>query len=253
MRLFNGIRQALLRQGRVTRYLTYAVGEILLVVIGILIALQINTSNENRKLSNQEDLYINRLIAENSNDVTTLLAEIERLTANNEKIAAFTDAIKDSDASDSLLVLRTQDFVIYGQTYPQFNPSKSTYEDLSSTGNLSIIKDTELRDRIVAHYHRYQDIEWSFNVNSDWAIPIDAPLFTDTDALAFDTSYTSHLFPARPNKELTEMLRIDQEIYLRNAALHYWINKDCIAGLQLILKDVRDFIEMLETVNQERL
>ena len=41
--LFRKIRQKLLAQNRVTRYLVYALGEILLVTIGILIALQMNT------------------------------------------------------------------------------------------------------------------------------------------------------------------------------------------------------------------
>jgi hypothetical protein len=47
--LFRKIRQNLLRQNKVTQYLAYALGEIFLVVIGILIALQINTWNETRK------------------------------------------------------------------------------------------------------------------------------------------------------------------------------------------------------------
>ena len=47
---FRKIRQKLLRKNRVTRYLVYAVGEIILVVIGILIALSINNWNETRQL-----------------------------------------------------------------------------------------------------------------------------------------------------------------------------------------------------------
>ncbi|MFZ6053088.1 DUF6090 family protein [Halocola ammonii] len=249
---FRKIRQNLLAQNRVTRYLLYAIGEIVLVMIGILLALQVNTWNENRKLINQEKTYISRLIAENKSDVTTLTSQLELLTNNNEKIAAFTDALKSPGSSDSLIIVLAQNFIIYGSLYPQFNPSKSTYEDLSSTGNLSIIKDTELRDRIVFHYHRYQYIDWSFNVNSDWAMPIDATLFTETDALIFDTAYTSHLFPDKTNNELAKMLRNNRDIYMRNAALHYWINKDCIADLELILNDVTDFIEMLETVAQKK-
>jgi len=46
---FRKIRQKLLSQNRVTQYLAYAIGEIILVVIGILIALQVNNWNENRK------------------------------------------------------------------------------------------------------------------------------------------------------------------------------------------------------------
>ena len=41
-RIFNTIRQRLLKENRLTRYLVYAIGEIMLVVIGILIALQLN-------------------------------------------------------------------------------------------------------------------------------------------------------------------------------------------------------------------
>jgi hypothetical protein len=53
---FRKIRQKLLSQNQITRYLVYALGEIFLVVIGILIALQVNNWNENRKalmISNQ--------------------------------------------------------------------------------------------------------------------------------------------------------------------------------------------------------
>ena len=57
--------------------------------------------------------------------------------------------------------------MIFGTQYPNFNPSTSTYEDLSCTGNLSVIKDIKLRDQFV---------EWNFKTNSDWATPIDAPL-----------------------------------------------------------------------------
>src|SRR5690606_30546118 len=54
IRFFRTIRQSLLAQGRITRYLTYAIGEIVLVVIGILIALQLNNWNNDRKLVQQE-------------------------------------------------------------------------------------------------------------------------------------------------------------------------------------------------------
>ena len=57
IKFFRKIRQKLLSQNRFTRYLIYANGEIFLVVIGILIALQINTWNENRKYRNQEDEF----------------------------------------------------------------------------------------------------------------------------------------------------------------------------------------------------
>jgi hypothetical protein len=49
IKLFRNIRQNLLAEGKITKYFKYAIGEIVLVVIGILIALQINTNSENNK------------------------------------------------------------------------------------------------------------------------------------------------------------------------------------------------------------
>ena len=54
IKLFRKIRQTLLSEGKTGKYLKYAIGEIVLVVIGILIALSINNWNENRKRQNEE-------------------------------------------------------------------------------------------------------------------------------------------------------------------------------------------------------
>ena len=55
VKLFRNIRQNLLNQGKTTKYFKYAIGEIILVVIGILIALQINNWNTNK--ANEKQAY----------------------------------------------------------------------------------------------------------------------------------------------------------------------------------------------------
>jgi hypothetical protein len=64
IKFFRKIRQNLLSEGKTGKYLKYAFGEIVLVVIGILIALQINNWNEKRKDSNKEDQLIDVLITD---------------------------------------------------------------------------------------------------------------------------------------------------------------------------------------------
>jgi len=89
-------------------------------------------------------------------------------------------------------------------------------------------------------------IKLEFQININWAVPIDAPLFIETDALKFETNNTAFLFPDESITEKAKSLRNNQDLYTRNAALHYWINRDCIA----ILKEMRDktgaFINLLE-------
>jgi hypothetical protein len=61
IKFFRKIRQNLLMENKTAKYFKYAIGEIILVVIGILIALGINNWNENRKLRNQEIIYLHNL------------------------------------------------------------------------------------------------------------------------------------------------------------------------------------------------
>ena len=58
IKFFRKIRQNLLSEGKTGKYFKYAIGEILLVMIGILLALQVNNWNEERKLKRTEILII---------------------------------------------------------------------------------------------------------------------------------------------------------------------------------------------------
>ena len=62
--IFRHIRQRLLQENKLSRYLFYALGEVLLVVIGILIALQINNANEARRDRGIEINYLKNLRAD---------------------------------------------------------------------------------------------------------------------------------------------------------------------------------------------
>jgi len=91
IKFFRKVRQNLLSEGKTGKYLKYAIGEIVLVVIGILIALQINNWNENRK--NQKELYniYNQIVFELDNDIQELtrnLAYYESLEPVFDKVMA---------------------------------------------------------------------------------------------------------------------------------------------------------------------
>jgi hypothetical protein len=80
---FRKIRQKLLSQNRVTRYLVYAIGEIALVVIGILIALQINNWNEARKARINERTVLKNLVQDLRADSLSFSDNLEYLTKIN--------------------------------------------------------------------------------------------------------------------------------------------------------------------------
>ena len=74
IKFFRKIRQHLLMQNKTGKYFKYAIGEIVLVVIGILIALQINNWNENRLKNKSVKTYLNNLIQDLESDQLALNA-----------------------------------------------------------------------------------------------------------------------------------------------------------------------------------
>jgi len=234
----------MLYQGRTGKYLSYAVGEIILVVIGILIALQINNWNEGRKQSSQELAYLERLLIENELDIHIFSKSIEDLEKGNQSIQAMATALNKTNESDSIILEKVASYLIYGSRYPFFNPSRSTFDDLSSTGNLQVIKDINVRDFIVKHYANYDYIQANFEINSDWALPVDAPLYVDFSVLKFEPS-TSFLFKTDAENLSAFEIREHKEEYLRNAAVHYWINLDCINLLHGAVNETTELITRL--------
>lgn len=98
IKIFRHIRQKLLAENRFSKYLLYAIGEIILVVIGILIALQINNWNEARKKENQFKSTLEELYNKISDDVWFYNFMIRE----NENIISVTDSLLKTKKNDRL-------------------------------------------------------------------------------------------------------------------------------------------------------
>ncbi|WP_138432704.1 DUF6090 family protein [Winogradskyella algicola] len=77
IKFFRHIRRSLINQNKMKNYFKYAFGEVLLVVIGILIALAINNWNENRKAKNNEIVLLSKLQEENSLNMASIEDHLE--------------------------------------------------------------------------------------------------------------------------------------------------------------------------------
>ena len=154
LHLFRKIRQSLAMSDQTGKYLKYAVGEIILVVIGILIALSINNWNEQRKERLRSADYHQRL----SEDVQRLIAQNDDITELAVRILnAITKSLEMMESGESLSEddKETLDYALVWFSRTNFQtPTLPTYEEMKSNGELNLIYDVDLRNRI-ANFHTY--------------------------------------------------------------------------------------------------
>lgn len=147
-RFFRKIRYKLLDEGHLSKYTYYAIGETMLVVIGILIALQINNWNEERKTKSEEIEILKQI----SIDLESTINEFERLLKFDQSIIeANTFVLEllndvDSTYDDSM----ARQFGLINR-YGSFSPTRLTYESISNSGS-SIISNINVRNSIIKLY-----------------------------------------------------------------------------------------------------
>ena len=160
--IFRKIRQRLLAENKFSKYLLYAFGEIVLVVIGILIALQVNTWNENRNRNIEEGEYLRRL----SDDLTVSIEKTLRYadfminTAN--RATSILKNLDDCNIPESDRVAFTNGLYHMGKLAPPVLV-QGTIAELQSTGKLSILRNVKLREQLTTMLGVYEEFNVIFS------------------------------------------------------------------------------------------
>ena len=209
---FRKIRQRLLTENKFSKYLLYAIGEIVLVVIGILIALQVNNLNEDRKERKVEVRLLNELITGLSNDLSTLRYNIDKHSQAVKSSEIVLNALNDNqEFADSLAYHFAA--VHY---YTGFNSSRGAYESLKSTG-FGIISNESLRYGLINYYDEWNNVLKGNSKN----------IREDIQHLKrnFNQDYFDkfHLFNPTPPHYQGEMIPNDFQQLKRNKAYKYHI------------------------------
>lgn len=151
-RFFRQIRIRSLSESRFMKYILYAMGEILLVVIGILIALTINNNNDFRKDRIAEKALLENLIRDLERDQQ----ELEMITTVNEGYMRVVDTVlREINFNPHYEIA---DFVRHIASFPfygVFAISKGTYIETLSSGRFSLILTDSLKLQISNYYEVY--------------------------------------------------------------------------------------------------
>jgi len=154
-KFFRKIRQNLLSEGKAGKYLKYAIGEIILVVIGILIALSINNWNETRKQSELEKEFITSVKNDLKQDKAFIQLIIEIIKPRIEAYETLNSDLPNLYANDKKSL--DSIFFNYFKSQRTFYPISGSYESAVSGNQITVFRNKKLIQKIIKLYNSTYD------------------------------------------------------------------------------------------------
>ena len=143
IKLFNKIRNRALNENKLGKYLKYAIGEIVLVMIGILLALQVNTWNNNRELKKEERKVIKSLHQEFSKNLKKIDVIYNSQLKRKKAIENIMSTELQTLSADSLVTLMNTINVNW-----TFDPFQGIYNSVIGSGKIELISNDSLKTKL---------------------------------------------------------------------------------------------------------
>ncbi len=177
IKFFRNIRQTLIMENKTSKYLKYAIGEIVLVVIGILIALQINNWNEQRKERNREQAILKNLQNEFKANINNVNEAYSSFYEAYEASLLLLEIIRTDEAINPVLVEQLIDDII--------NKTKSldiitgSIDEMLNTGSFNLIRNPDLRKQLSNWSFYKTDTEDDIVIYRDYLFDFFIPSLTN--------------------------------------------------------------------------
>jgi len=194
------IRQQSLKENKFIKYILYAIGEIILVVIGILIALQINNNNDLRKAREKELHYLQNI----KTDLELNMLELNRyIMIRTNCIESATRIIEHFEGKPitDYNAFNADGMNIY--TWQRFNQINNTFQELINSGNFSLISNDSIKDillNIESLYKKTKSEEDHFRFDSEQLIY--DPIYTILDLNPLVNNYEYHISNGQSGKNV---------------------------------------------------
>ena len=153
IKFFRKIRYDLMETGKTGRYIKYAIGEIVLVMIGILLALQVNDWNNSRLEISREQLYLKNLQTDFKTNIGECNRDYMSMSEAYEASVRLLEIIKDDSKIDPAEIEDLLDDIL--NKIASLDLISGSIDEIINTGSLAIIRDPALRKQLS---------NWSFYV-----------------------------------------------------------------------------------------
>lgn len=273
IKFFRHIRQQLISENKTGkpalpagRYFKYAIGEIVLVVIGILIALQVNNWNTDRINKNRVKQYAKSLIQDLSNDIEMIKVSQFQAIKNFKRIdslKSYMSSTKPNDLSNTDLFVLTHDIM-----YRPYKWNRSTLDEMKSSEILQYFKNDSLKSKLIAYesFSDHLDADYDYDLNNaqkaeeimseildlnnsyfSQMLVLENERFNDPDLNLFETELYQNA------KKTDSSLLIDNEKDLRTFTNAFILIQDSyrIRAFQEMNEIIDDAAEMIQLLKKE--
>jgi hypothetical protein len=224
--------------GKTAKYLKYAIGEIILVVIGILIALQINNWNENQKVDALKKSYYSQLLQDLEKDTAYININIKYIENNVQLYNTYKDEFTKNESVQSLVTKQSQLNPFF--SYLKFNTN--TITTLESSGDIKLIP-KKIRNQLI-DLKNLQDIVLDYETGNN-------RIFLENFMEVGSLGYTPQFFGpnVEKNKKLFSELKVNENLskialklnasfFLKNITENY------------LLRDLNNMLVQIETLSK---
>jgi hypothetical protein len=167
IKFFRKIRKKLLTENKFSKYLLYAIGEIVLVVIGILIALQINNNNDLRKERQKELRYLENIKSDLVVNIAEMNSYIKTRTDQTAAAKRIIEYFEGKPLTD-LEAFNADGMSIY--SWQRYYQNNNTFNELVNSGNLAIINNEAIKKQLLDTellYKKYKAEEDHFRFDTE--------------------------------------------------------------------------------------
>lgn len=251
IKFFRKIRQKLLSEDKFSKYLFYAIGEIVLVVIGILIALQINNWNENRKADINQLKYLNLLKKEALKNISNIDIELDRIkitTEGQKDIFQLIDEAKDTLSEAHI----SQTFFNAFSNAIGFNYENSVLTEIKNSGELKNIKNDSLRTILLAlepRIHVLRTQEDSYNTLQKNILEY-INLNGDMRLIFESVGYSNQLGIGKAKVKSKGNTILLSDSYFKNKLIEYMAITNNLTD-QLYPSRKKQFVEIITVIEEE--
>jgi hypothetical protein len=243
--LFRKIRKSFIENSSVRKYLLYAIGEILLVMIGILLALQVSNWNEVKKLDREERETLQALLEEfqsNQKIIGNCLSEMNEDRRYADSVRSHLGPVM------SLLNIDTLNmwFGQIGATY-RCQLITDVLEDIKSSGNIKMISNIDIRTNIAGWSSSLRGLQ---REEDDWAREFSSEFYPYTYSyMSWDD--VDFVFNEEDPRFFTSKFEFDPRTILQQfefsnvLSIHYWRMRRVIEQLEKLSTETKELLELI--------